>query len=263
MADGGLGSGCPRLPPGWSASDESGTPGVRRGCRPGALGVTGRGRHRRFPGQHAGSGRRRDLGFGPHPGLHRRRGPGIANGFPLSVGHRRGTADEALIAGDRKPARGRSRTVRSIERSNSCTSLRHAMATTHAPGFCFYNDAALTIAALRQAEVRKVAHVDVDVHPPAITVAGAGYPTKRGRHHGQHRGVRGHRARSVAAGPLRGRARGGTRLPPRDTHHPVRRRLPPAGPVGRPEPDDQRPPNVVPSPARWPSRTPAPTTKAA
>ena len=40
MADGGLGAGRPRLPPGWSASDESAPSGVRRCCRPGALGVT-------------------------------------------------------------------------------------------------------------------------------------------------------------------------------------------------------------------------------
>jgi len=35
---------------------------------------------------------------------------------------------------------------------------------THAVGFRVYNDAALIIAALRQAEVRKVAHVDVDAN---------------------------------------------------------------------------------------------------
>lgn len=120
----------------------------------------GLGRHRRFPGQHAGSGRRRDLGFGPPLGLHPLRGPGIAHGFPLSVGHRLGTADEALIAAG--PVAG-ARAIADGEVDRAIKLLYQPASRDGHPrlGFLFLQ---LTIAALRQAEVRKVAHVDVDAN---------------------------------------------------------------------------------------------------
>src|SRR5664280_1430055 len=96
-------------------------------------------------------------------------------GFRFAVGHGLGTA------------------------VNFCGGLHHAMAD-HASGFCIYNDAALAVAALLQAGVRKVAYVDVDVHhadgvqaafyddPRVLTVSvhqsplslfpGTGYPTE-------------------------------------------------------------------------------------
>ena len=46
---------------------------------------------------------------------------------------------------------------------NFCGGLHHAMADS-ASGFCVYNDAALAIAALLRAGVRRVAYVDVDAH---------------------------------------------------------------------------------------------------
>ena len=53
---------------------------------------------------------------------------------------------------------------REVDRAvNFCGGLHHAMAD-HASGFCVYNDAALGIAALLEAGVRKVAYVDVDAH---------------------------------------------------------------------------------------------------
>jgi len=80
--------------------------------------------------------------------------------------------------------------------------LHHAMAD-HASGFGVYNDAALAIAALLQAGVRRVGYVDVDVHhgdgvqaafyddPRVLTVSihqsplslfpGTGYPTECGQ----------------------------------------------------------------------------------
>ena len=53
---------------------------------------------------------------------------------------------------------------REVDRAvNFCGGLHHAMAD-HASGFCVYNDAALGIAALLEAGVRRVAYVDVDAH---------------------------------------------------------------------------------------------------
>jgi acetoin utilization protein AcuC len=46
---------------------------------------------------------------------------------------------------------------------NFCGGLHHAMAD-RASGFCVYNDAALAIAALLEAGVRRVGYVDVDAH---------------------------------------------------------------------------------------------------
>ena len=53
---------------------------------------------------------------------------------------------------------------REVDRAvNFCGGLHHAMADS-ASGFCVYNDAALGIAALLEAGVRRVAYVDVDAH---------------------------------------------------------------------------------------------------
>ena len=94
--------------------------------------------------------------------------------FPFfSVGHRLGTSDDpifpdmhdtaALIAGG-SVAAARAIAHGEVDRAvNFCGGLHHAMAD-HASGFCVYNDAALGIAALLQAGVRKVAYVDVDAH---------------------------------------------------------------------------------------------------
>ena len=94
-------------------------------------------------------------------------------GFRFSVGHGLGTADNpifpgmhqnaALIAGG-SVAAGRAIAHREVDRAvNFCGGLHHAMADS-ASGFCVYNDAALGIAALLEAGVRKVAYVDVDAH---------------------------------------------------------------------------------------------------
>ena len=96
---------------------------------------------------------------------------------------------------------------------NFCGGLHHAMADS-ASGFCVYNDAALAIAAMLEAGVRRVAYVDVDAHhgdgvqaafyddPRVLTVSihqspltlfpGTGFATRMrgrrgGRHVGQHR----------------------------------------------------------------------------
>ena len=101
---------------------------------------------------------------------------------------------------------------------NFCGGLHHAMADS-ASGFCVYNDAALAIAAMLQAGVRKVAYVDVDAHhgdgvqaafyadPRVLTVSIHQSPLtavprhrlpdrvrrrRGGRHVGQHRGAGGH-----------------------------------------------------------------------
>ena len=94
-------------------------------------------------------------------------------GCRFSVGHGLGTADNpifpgmhqnaALIAGG-SVAAGRAIAHREVDRAvNFCGGLHHAMADS-ASGFCVYNDAALGIAALLEAGVRKVAYVDVDAH---------------------------------------------------------------------------------------------------
>ncbi|HEY5114676.1 MAG TPA: acetoin utilization protein AcuC [Nakamurella sp.] len=139
--------------------------------------------------------------------------------FPFfSVGHGIGTPDNpifpdmhdaaALIAGGSVGA-ARAIAHGEVDRAvNFCGGLHHAMAD-HASGFCVYNDAALGIAALLQAGVRKVAYVDVDAHhgdgvqaafyldPRVLTVSihqsplslfpGTGYPTECG--HGAARGT--------------------------------------------------------------------------
>ena len=96
-----------------------------------------------------------------------------ATGFPFSVGHGLGTQDDpifpgmhdaaALIAGG-SVAAARAIAHGEVDRAvNFFGGLHHAMAN-HASGFCVYNDAALAIAAMLQAGVRRVAYVDVDVH---------------------------------------------------------------------------------------------------
>jgi acetoin utilization protein AcuC len=107
----------------------------------------------------------------------------------------------ALIAGG-SVAAARAIAHGEVDRAvNFCGGLHHAMADC-ASGFCIYNDAALAVAALLQAGVRKVAYVDVDVHhadgvqaafyddPRVLTVSvhqsplslfpGTGYPTECG-----------------------------------------------------------------------------------
>ncbi len=93
--------------------------------------------------------------------------------FPFSVGHGLGTGDNPIFEGMHDTAAlivGASVTAaRAIARGevdravNFCGGLHHAMAD-YASGFCVYNDAALAIAALLEAGVRKVAYVDVDAH---------------------------------------------------------------------------------------------------
>src|SRR5664279_854446 len=69
----------------------------------------------------------------------------------------------ALIAGG-SVAAGRAIAHREVDRAvNFCGGWHHAMADS-ASGFCVYNDAALGIAALLEAGVRKVAYVDADAH---------------------------------------------------------------------------------------------------
>src|SRR5450755_1185171 len=131
--------------------------------------------------------------------------------FPFSVGHGLGTQDDpifpgmhdaaALIVGG-SVAAARAIAHREVDRAvNFCGGLHHAMAN-YASGFCVYNDAALAIAAMLQAGVRKVAYIDIDAHhgdgvqtafyddPRVLTVSihetplaafpGTGYPTDCG-----------------------------------------------------------------------------------
>ena len=124
-------------------------------------------------------------------------------GQPDLPGHaRQRGADRRRIggrgAGDRAAAR-------SIGRSTSAAGCTMRW-PTHASGFCVYNDAALAIAALLEAGVRKVAYVDVDAHhgdgvqaafyddPRVLTVSihqtpltlfpGTGFPTECGARRG-------------------------------------------------------------------------------
>jgi len=131
--------------------------------------------------------------------------------FPFSVGHGLGTPDDPIFPGMHDSAAliagGSVAAARAIARGevdravNFCGGLHHAMADS-ASGFCVYNDAALAIAALLQAGVRRVGYVDVDVHhgdgvqaafyddPRVLTVSihqsprslfpGTGYPTESG-----------------------------------------------------------------------------------
>ena len=133
-------------------------------------------------------------------------------GFPFSVGHGLGTPDNPIFPGMHDSAAliagGSVAAARAIARGevdravNFFGGLHHAMAD-HASGFCVYNDAALAIAALLQAGVRRVGYVDVDVHhgdgvqaafyddPRVLTVSihqsplslfpGTGYPTECGQ----------------------------------------------------------------------------------
>ena len=96
-----------------------------------------------------------------------------ATGFPFSVGHGLGTADDPIFPGMHDAAAliaggsvGAARAIAhgEVDRAvNFCGGLHHAMAD-RASGFCVYNDAALAIAALLQAGVRRVGYVDVDAH---------------------------------------------------------------------------------------------------
>jgi acetoin utilization protein AcuC len=96
-----------------------------------------------------------------------------ATGFPFSVGHGLGTRDDPIFPGMHDAAAliagGSVAAARAIARGevdravNFFGGLHHAMAN-RASGFCVYNDAALAIAAMLQAGVRKVAYVDVDAH---------------------------------------------------------------------------------------------------
>ena len=136
-------------------------------------------------------------------------------GFPFSVGHGLGTADNPIFPGMHETAAliagGSVAAARAIARGevdravNFCGGLHHAMAD-YASGFCVYNDAALGIAALLREGVRKVAYVDVDAHhgdgvqaafyddPRVLTVSihqtplslfpGTGFPTECGARRG-------------------------------------------------------------------------------
>lgn len=93
---------------------------------------------------------------GPDDGDH-----GIGTSDNPAFEHMHDTA--ALIAGG-SIAAARAIAHREVDRAvNIAGGLHHAMAD-HASGFCIYNDAALAIAALLDAGVRRVAYVDVDVH---------------------------------------------------------------------------------------------------
>ncbi len=129
-----------------------------------------------------------------------------------AVGHGLGTSDNptfrgmhacaAQIAGG-SIAAARAIAHRDVDRAvNFFGGLHHAM-PDYASGFCIYNDAALAIAALLDAGVRRVAYVDVDVHhgdgvqhafyddPRVLTVSihesplslfpGTGWPAETGR----------------------------------------------------------------------------------
>ena len=131
--------------------------------------------------------------------------------LPFSVGHGLGTLDDpifagmhditALIAGG-SVAAALAIASGEVDRAvNFCGGLHHAMADS-ASGLCVYNDAALAIAAMLAAGVRKVAYVDVDAHhgdgvqaafyydPRVLTLSihrtpqtlfpGTGYPAERG-----------------------------------------------------------------------------------
>ena len=133
-------------------------------------------------------------------------------GFPFSVGHGLGTADTPIFAGMHQNAAliaGGSVTAAlaiahgEVDRAvNFCGGLHHAMADS-ASGFCVYNDAALGIAAMLRAGVRRVAYMDIDAHhgdgvqaafyadPRVLTVSihqspltlpfpGTGFPTECG-----------------------------------------------------------------------------------
>ena len=136
----------------------------------------------------------------------------------FSVGHGLGTPDHPVFPGMHETAAliagGSVAAARAIARGetdravNFCGGLHHAMAD-YASGFCVYNDAALGIAALLEAGVRKVAYVDVDAHhgdgvqaafyfdPRVLTVSihqsplslfpGTGFPTECG--HGAAHGT--------------------------------------------------------------------------
>jgi acetoin utilization protein AcuC len=137
--------------------------------------------------------------------------------FPFSVGHGLGTLDDPIFAGmhDITALIAGGEVDRAV---NFCGGLHHAMADS-ASGFCVYNDAALAIAAMLAAGVRKVAYVDVDAHhgdgvqaafyddPRVLTVSihqtpqtllpGTGCPAERGhgaggRYVGERRAARGH-----------------------------------------------------------------------
>ncbi len=94
-------------------------------------------------------------------------------GFPFSVGHGLGTEDDPIFPGMHQAAAliagGSVAAARAIARGevdravNFCGGLHHAMAN-YASGFCVYNDAALSVAALLAEGVRKVAYIDVDAH---------------------------------------------------------------------------------------------------
>ena len=160
---------------------------------------------------------------------------------------------------------------------NFCGGLHHAMADS-ASGFGVYNDAALSIAAMLQSGVRKVAYVDVDVHhadgvqaafyadPRVLTVSvhqsplsllfpGTGYPTECGDGAADGTSVNiALPAGTTDASWLRafhavvpGR---GARVPAGGTGHPARRGLASGGSVGRPETDRRRSPHVVRGAAR-------------
>jgi acetoin utilization protein AcuC len=78
-------------------------------------------------------------------------------GFPFSVGHGLGTEDDPIFPGMHQAAAliagGSVAAARAIARGevdravNFCGGLHHAMAN-YASGFCVYNDAALSVAAL-------------------------------------------------------------------------------------------------------------------
>ena len=205
--------------------------------------------------------------------------------FPEAVGHGLGTPDNpvfpgmhdnaALIAGGSIDA-ARAIAHGEVDRAvNFCGGLHHAM-PDYASGFCIYNDAALGIAALLEAGIRKVAYIDVDAHhgdgvqaafyddPRVLTISihespltlfpGTGWPAEMGRGPAQGTAVNlalpagtGNAAwlrafHAVVPGLV-------GRLPARGAGHPARRGLPSGGSAGRPEPDDRRSADVLPGAA--------------
>ena len=207
-------------------------------------------------------------------------------GFPFSVGHGLGTPDNPIFPGharergaDRRRLGGRGAGNRPWRGRSRGQLLRRAAPRDGrlASGFGVYNDAALAIAAMLQAGVRKVAYVDVDAHhadgvqaafyadprvltvsihqSPLLAVPRHRLPDRVRRRRGeryvrQHRGAGGHRGRGVVAGLPRGRPGRGARVPAGGTGHPARRGLAPGGSVGRPEPDRRRAPHVLRGAAR-------------
>src|SRR5664279_3279612 len=115
-----------------------------------------------------------------------------ATGFPFSVGHGLGTADDPIFPGMHDAAAliaggsvGAARAIAhgEVDRAvNFCGGLHHAMAD-RASGFCVYNDAALAIAALLQAAFYDDPRVlTVSIHEtPLASFPSTGFPSECGQ----------------------------------------------------------------------------------